>query len=86
MQRMNEILDVDSLDLLTEDEKQFNDLYVKKLIGYSEGNVEGIQIKNLTAGAATIAKRQQSRSAVALLKFNMLKNTDNIPPKEIESA
>lgn len=69
---MNEILDVDTLDLLTEEEKQFNETYVKKLQGYADGKVEGIQIKNLTAGAATIAKRQQSRSAVAVLKFNMV--------------
>jgi hypothetical protein len=77
----NDILSVDGLDLLYDDEKKFNALYVKKLLGYSEGKVEGIQIRNLTAGAATIAKRQQSRSAVAMLKWNMsLKSAETYIP------
>jgi hypothetical protein len=67
----NELLNVDGLDLLTDEEKKFNALYVKKLLGYSDGKVDGVQIRNLTAGAATIAKRQQSRSGVALLKWNV---------------
>lgn len=71
MQPTNNILEVDGLDLLTDDEKKVNSTYVKKLQGYADGKVDGIQIKNLTAGVATIAKRQQSRSAVALLKWNM---------------
>jgi hypothetical protein len=69
---MNDILDVDALDLLTDEEKKFNSDYLKKLQGYADGNVDGIQIKNLTAGAATIVKRQQSRSACAVLKWNMV--------------
>jgi hypothetical protein len=77
---MSEILNVNTLDLLTEEEKKFNADYVKKLQGYADGTVDGIQIKNLTAGAATIAKRQQSRSAVAVLKWNMvLKSGDERP-------
>lgn len=84
MQHTNELLNVDNLDLLTEDEKKFNANYVKKLQGYADGEVDGIQIKNLTAGAATIAKRQQSRSAVALLKWNMLLKTDPKSQLQIE--
>ena len=80
MRPMNEILDVETLDLLTEDEKKFNANYVKKLQGYADGKVEGIQMKNLTAGAATIAKRQQSRSAVAVLKWNMVLRSGEYHP------
>jgi len=77
---MNEILDVDALDLLTDEEKKFNSDYVKKLQGYADGKVDGVQIKNLTAGAATIAKRQQSRSAVAVLKWNMVLKSGEARP------
>lgn len=68
-----EILNVDNLDLLTAQEKKFNDVYVKKLLDYASdnGKVTGVEMKNLTAGAAVIAKRQQSRSATALLKYNI---------------
>jgi len=76
---MSEILNVNTLDLLTEEEKRFNADYVKKLHGYADGTVDGIQIKNLTAGAATIAKRQQSRSAVAVLKWNMVLKSGDEP-------
>lgn len=72
MESMNEILDVDGLDLLTDEEKKFNVQYVNKLRDYVNGNADGVLIRNLTAGAATIAKRQQSRSAVAVLKWGML--------------
>lgn len=71
-----EVLDVDGLDLLTEGEKEFNDIYVKKLVDYANGKADGVHIRNLTSGAATIAKRQQSRSAVAVLKWNMMKKKE----------
>jgi len=75
---MNDFFDVTKLDLLTEDEKEFNKQYVNKLIKYSEGGkgVDGVQMKALTAGASVIAKRQQSRSAVAVLKFGIQKHSE----------
>jgi len=79
---MNDLLNVAGLDLLTDEERAFNKLYVEKLRGYADGKIEGTQIKNLTAGAATIAKRQQSRSAVAVLKWNIMRQGDG--PAEIE--
>lgn len=79
MKRMNDFFDINGLDLLSEDEKVFNKCYVKKLTAYSEGKVDGVHIRNLTAGAATIAKRQQSRSAIAMLKFNIALKGDSLP-------
>lgn len=79
MKRMNDFFNVNELDLLTEDEKKFNENYVKKLTAYSDGKVDGVHIRNLTAGAATIAKRQQSRSAIAMLKFNIAIKGDSLP-------
>ena len=72
MKRTNDIFNIDTLDLLTEEEKKFNARYTTMLQGYADGEVDGVQIRNLTAGAATIAKRQQSRSAVAVLKWSMV--------------
>lgn len=84
MKRMSDFFDIDELDLLTEEEKKFNKNYVDKLNLYSEGQIGAAHIKNLTAGAATIAKRQHSRSAVALLKFNIALKSDalEIDPNE----
>jgi hypothetical protein len=76
MKRMSDFFDINELDLLTEEEKKFNKNYVDKLNLYSEGQIGAAHIKNLTAGAATIAKRQHSRSAVALLKFNIALKSD----------
>lgn len=79
MKRMNEFFDINELDLLTEDEKEFNKKHVNKLSMYADGKVDGVHIRNLTAGAATIAKRQQSRSAIAMLKFNIAIKGDSLP-------
>ena len=70
---MNDFFDIANLDLLTEEEKKFNKIYVNKLLDYAnpEGKVQGAEIRNLTAGASVIARRQQSRSATALLKYNI---------------
>ena len=81
MSLMNEVLNVDGLDLLTDDEREFNKVYVEKLRKYADGEVDGVQIKALTAGASTIAKRQQSRSAVAVLKWNMARGGEKITPQ-----
>ena len=80
MQPINDILDVKSLDLLTDDERAFNELYVKMLRAYADGKVDGVHIRNLTAGASTIAKRQQSRSGVALLKWSMATKHEEARP------
>lgn len=64
-------LDAEENDLLTKEEKLFNKTHVDMLQRYAEGKAEGVQVKNMTAGAATIAKRQQSRSAIAVLKWSM---------------
>jgi len=74
-----ELFNIDQLDLLTTDEKKFNKTYISQLNGYADGKVDGVKIKALTAGAATIAKRQQSRSAVAMLKLNIMKTSAKIP-------
>lgn len=92
MRAMNEIFKVEELDLLTKEEREFNNLYVQKLKGYALGNVEGVLIKNLSVGAATIAKRQQSRSAAAALAFAIAQKTgedlgsNEIPQKTLPST
>ena len=85
MSLMNDILNVDGLDLLTDEEKKFNTKYIKMLHGYADGTVDGVHIKALTAGAANLVKKQQSRSAVALLKWNMTSRGAAEESPQIES-
>jgi len=79
---MKPIFDPEELSLLTPDEMELQKEYVKKLKAYATGTevngrkVDGIQIKNLNAGLSNVAKMTQSRSAMAMLKFNMLNKGD----------
>ena len=73
---MQPIFNPEELSLLTEDELALQREYVKKLKGYANGSVDGVHIKNLNAGMSNIAKLTQSRSAMALLKFNVLQKGD----------
>ena len=68
----------ETLDLLTDKEKQFNRLYVDKLINYAKGKESGELIKNLNAGASAIARKQQSRSAMAVLMRSMSEKQQNL--------
>ncbi len=76
------IFDPEELSLLTSDEMSLQKEYVKKLRAYAEGKtvngrmVDGVQIKNLNAGLSNVARMTQSRSAMALLKFNILNKGD----------
>ena len=80
---VNDILGSESNDLLTEEEKGFNRKHVQMLRDYADGKVEGIQLKNMTAGASTVAKRQQSRRALAVLKWSMVHSGTDIV-KQVE--
>jgi hypothetical protein len=82
---MSQICDIDELDMLTADEKSFNEEFVAKLRTYGQTNgVSGVELKQLNAAASTIAKRQQSRSAIAVLRWSMAK--DYIESKDIPEA
>jgi hypothetical protein len=70
---MQPIFDPMELDLSTPDEREFWDHYVKDLIGYQKGKVDGVKIKAQTAAAAACVKKQQSRSAMAMIKYDMQK-------------
>ena len=72
------IFDPEELSLLTPDEMILQQDYVKKLRGYCNGSVEGTHIKNLNAGMANVTKLTQSRSAMAVLKYNMLNKGDQL--------
>ena len=82
----DEVFSLDKIDLTTDAEKKYHDTYLNKLQGYADGKVDGIQIKQLTAGAAVIAKKQQSRSSTAALKWSVNRalggHTDLTPEEE----
>ena len=78
--------DLDNLDLLTKDEREACSEHVKALIKYAKGDkVSGILIRQLTAGAAVIAKKQQSRSAMAMLSWSMSQKTEGMDLKRISA-
>lgn len=66
-------IDVNDCELLTAEEKTFNDKHLRAMHDFADGKQEAVVVKQLTAAAAVIAKRMQSRSAIAVLKFNMKK-------------
>jgi len=74
-----EIFNLNELDLLTDEEKASNATHVKAILAYNEGKCDGVKLRQMTAAAAAIAKRQQSRSATAVLKWTMLQKTLSLP-------
>lgn len=88
---MKPIFDPNELSLLTDDEKHLQKEYVKMIKAYVTGGeyeghkVDGIQLKNANAGMANIAKMVQSRSAMALLKYNILKGDEDVRTKMLET-
>jgi len=82
---MKPMFNVEELSLLTKEEADLQRHYVKMLQGYASGKIDGVQIKNLNAGMSNIARMTQSRSAMALLKYNILKGDDGLEQKMIGS-
>ena len=73
---MKPIFDPEELTLMTADENVFFKRYIKECVNYMDNRVDGVKIKQTTAQVANLTKVVQSRSATALLKFNMLHKGD----------
>ena len=73
---MKPIFDPEELTLMTSEEQDLNKKYVKMLSNYMDDKVDGVKMKAMTAGMANIVRTVQSRSATALLKFNLLNKGD----------
>jgi hypothetical protein len=86
---MKPIFDPEELTLMTEDESRVFSKYVHECERYMDGKVDGVKMKQATAQMANITRLVQTRSATALLKFNMLNRGDvtlinNMTQKRIE--
>lgn len=81
------MVNIDDLELTTKEEDLFHSVYIKKLMGFCSGEVSGMEIKQLIAASATIAKKQQSRSAVLALTIhinNHINDNMTIEPQQID--
>lgn len=55
-------------------EDKFYEAYLEKALGYLEGDVDGVQMKQLSVACGNIAKMRQTRSSTASLKYRMDKD------------
>jgi hypothetical protein len=61
------------LELSTEGERKVFDRFEKDVLKYMNGEMEGIQLRQETAACAVFAKKIQSRSAMAMVKYDQMK-------------
>jgi len=74
---MKPIFDPEELTLMTEEENKLFKKYIQGCSDYMDNKVDGVKMKQSTAQIANLTKVVQSRSATALLKFNMLHRGDD---------
>jgi len=67
---MKPIFEPMELDLSTEGERKFFEAYERDVLKYTEGKCDGVKLRQETAAAAVFAKKQQSRSAMAMIKYD----------------
>lgn len=77
---MKPIFDPMELELTTPGEREIFERYVKEVLGYMDGKVDGVKIRQETSACAVIAKKIQSRSAMAVIKYDMQKRTGEAHP------
>jgi hypothetical protein len=66
---MKPIFDPMELELSTDGERKVFEKYEEEVLGYINGKIEGVKIRQETAACAVFAKKIQSRSAMAMIKF-----------------
>ena len=49
---------------------KFFEAYERDVLKYTEGKCDGVKLRQETAAAAVFAKKQQSRSAMAMIKYD----------------
>jgi len=87
---MKPIFDPEELTLMTEPENKLFNQYIEECQKYLDGEADGVKMKQASVQIGNLTKIVQSRSATALLKFNMLRIDDDpltirMTKKEIES-
>lgn len=69
---MEEIFLPRNLDFLYDDEKEDRERCSQSFKDYLDGKMDGIKYRQVSSYYASLAKFQQSRSAAARLKFDVL--------------
>ena len=72
---MKPIFEPLELDLSTEGERAFFAKYEAEAMKYVMGECDGIKVRQETSIAAVFAKKQQSRSAMAMIKYDREKRS-----------
>jgi len=67
---MKPIFEPMELDLSTEGERKFFERYEQEVLNYIDGKCDGVKLRQETAAASVFAKKQQSRSAMAMIKYD----------------
>ena len=83
---MKPIFDPTELDLTTDKERKALDLFDECYQGYLNGKVDGIKVRQAIAGAGVYAKRIQSRSAMAMIKYDREKRGEDSNLKYLTKA
>ena len=77
---MKPIFDPTELDITTDIERDFYEAYGKEALLYVQGKCDGVKMRQETAIASVYAKRQQSRSAMAMIKYDREKRGYKLLP------
>lgn len=80
---MKPIFDPMELELSTEGERKVFMRFEQDVLGYMDGKIEGIKMRQETAACAVFAKKIQSRSAMAMIKYDREKRNLDKDKKQI---
>ena len=83
---MQPIFDPMELELSTDGERKVFEKYEQEVLGYITGKIDGVKIRQETAACAVFAKKIQSRSAMAMIKYDREKREIARPALEIKAA
>ena len=76
---MKPIFDPMELELSTDGERDVFKKYEVDVLGYINGKIDGVKIRQETSACAVFAKKIQSRSAMAMIKYDREKRNLNNP-------
>jgi hypothetical protein len=83
---MQPIFDPMELELSTDGERKVFEKYEQEVLGYITGKIDGVKIRQETAACAVFAKKIQSRSAMAMIKYDREKREIARPALERKAA
>ena len=83
---MQPIFNPMELELSTDGERKVFAKYEEEVLGYINGKIDGVKIRQETAACAVFAKKIQSRSAMAMIKYDREKRDIARPALENKAA